>query len=158
MIVFGYKYPGWNEKEQTCWKVQSTVEINPGFNILWVSFRIRARYLLSALQIFSPLLSDQGPDLYDHIGGLPDGWLLFGFGEWGSVAEGQGESGEWCQSYYVPHSFSVTSLRVTVSLSERSLFWSFGLSVYRSVNVLFLIPSWASGVTGPTLMNTKCCT
>ena len=36
MIVFGYKYPGWNEKMWANWKVQSTVKINSGFNTLWI--------------------------------------------------------------------------------------------------------------------------
>lgn len=60
--------------------------------------------------------------------------------------------------YYVTHSFSVLPLRVAVSLNGRSLFWSLGFPVSRSVNVLFLIPSCASGATGPMLLHTKYCT
>lgn len=84
MIVFGYKYPGWNEKEQASWKVQSAVEINPTFSILWTVIWDLCQ--ISSLGPPGPLsltlftmLSDQGPDLYDHITGLPDGWLPFGF-------------------------------------------------------------------------------
>ena len=110
MIVFGYKYPGWNEKECAAWRVQSTVEINSGFNTLWTEIEDLCQ--VSTLGPPEPLSLDSL--IHFALSRLTcltlsmDAlriWLLFGSGALAGGSRDWGEErGQWCQGYYAIHS------------------------------------------------------